>query len=215
VDFVEPGRNDGPVVNQLRVIEGQHNRRPEILVVVNGLPLALIELKNAADEDATIWSAYAQLQTYKAEIPSLPHCNALLVVSDGLQARVGSLTASQEWFKGCEENRFRFPSTLNPALSQRETGKRQGPYSSPPPPGRGVGGEGGALPERRNIILIADEAHQSQYDLIDGFARRVRDALPNASFIGFTGTPIETTDANTRAVACTPCTSTNRCRATT
>ncbi|MBL8414907.1 MAG: type I restriction endonuclease subunit R [Propionivibrio sp.] len=64
-----------------------------------GLPLGLIELKNAADEDATIWSAYAQLQTYKAEIASLLHYNAALVVSDGVQARIGSLTASQEWFK--------------------------------------------------------------------------------------------------------------------
>jgi type I restriction enzyme R subunit len=69
------------------------------VVFVNGLPLGLIELKNAADEDATIWSAYAQLQTYKAEIASLLHYNAALVVSDGLQARIGSLTANQEWFK--------------------------------------------------------------------------------------------------------------------
>ncbi len=86
-------------MNQFTVIEGQHNRRPDIVVFVNGLPLAVIELKNAADEDATIWSAYAQLQTYKAEIPSLLHYNAVLVVSDGLQARIGSLTANQEWFK--------------------------------------------------------------------------------------------------------------------
>ncbi len=57
-----------------------------------------------------------------------------------------------------------------------------------------------ALSERRNIVVIADEAHRSQYDFIDGFARHLRDALPKASFIGFTGTPIEKTDANTRAV---------------
>ncbi|MFZ1828063.1 MAG: type I restriction endonuclease, partial [Candidatus Competibacteraceae bacterium] len=86
-------------MNQFTVIEGQHNRRPDIVVFVNGLPLGLIELKNAADEDATIWSAYAQLQTYKAEIASLLHYNAALVVSDGLQARMGSVTANQEWFK--------------------------------------------------------------------------------------------------------------------
>ena len=61
--------NDWLAVNQFTVIEGQHNRRPDIVVFVNGLPLGVIELKNAADEDATIWSAYAQLQTYKAEIP--------------------------------------------------------------------------------------------------------------------------------------------------
>lgn len=99
VDFGEVRANDWLAVNQFTVIEGQHNRRPDIVVFVNGLPLGLIELKNAADEDATIWSAYAQLQTYKAEIPTLLHYNAALVVSDGLQARMGSVTANQEWFK--------------------------------------------------------------------------------------------------------------------
>lgn len=99
IDFDHPAANDWLAVNQFTVIEGQHNRRPDIVVFVNGLPLGLIELKNAADEDATIWSAYAQLQTYKAEIPSLLAYNAALVVSDGLQARMGSLTANQEWFK--------------------------------------------------------------------------------------------------------------------
>jgi len=87
------------IANQFTVIEAGHSRRPDLVVFVNGLPLALIELKNAADEDATIWSAYAQLQTYKAEVPSLLHYKAALVVSDGLQARMGSLTANQEWFK--------------------------------------------------------------------------------------------------------------------
>ena len=99
VDFSDVRANDWLAVNQFTVIEGQHNRRPDIVVFVNGLPLALIELKNAADDDATIWSAYAQLQTYKAEVPSLLHYNAALVVSDGLQARMGSVTANQEWFK--------------------------------------------------------------------------------------------------------------------
>ena len=99
VDFDEVLANDWLAVNQFTVIEGQHNRRPDIVVFVNGLPLGLIELKNAADEDATIWSAYAQLQTYKAEIASLLRYNAALVVSDGLQARMGSVTANQEWFK--------------------------------------------------------------------------------------------------------------------
>jgi type I restriction enzyme R subunit len=70
----------------------------------------------------------------------------------------------------------------------------------PSPSGRRAGDEGGALSPRRNIVVIADEAHRSQYDFIDGFARHMRDALPRASFIGFTGTPIEKTDANTRAV---------------
>ena len=99
VDFGDESANDWFVVNQFTVIEGQHNRRPDIVVFVNGLPLGVIELKNATDEDATIWSAYSQLQTYKAQIPSLLQYNAVLVVSDGLQARIGSLTANQEWFK--------------------------------------------------------------------------------------------------------------------
>ncbi len=99
VDFGDVRANDWLAVNQFTVIEGQHKRRPDIVIFLNGLPLGLIELKNAADEDATIWSAYAQLQTYKAEIASLLHYNAALVVSDGVQARIGSLTAKQEWFK--------------------------------------------------------------------------------------------------------------------
>ena len=99
MDFMDTMDNDWLVVNQFAVIEGQHHRRPDIVVFVNGLPLGLIELKNAADEDTTVWNAYAQLQTYKSEIPSLLHFNAVLVASDGLQARIGSLTANQEWFK--------------------------------------------------------------------------------------------------------------------
>jgi type I restriction enzyme R subunit len=99
VDFMNPMGNDWLVVNQFTVIEGQHNRRPDIVVFLNGLPLSIVELKNAADENATIWSAYAQLQTYKAEIPSLLNYSAALVVSDGLEARMGSVTANQEWFK--------------------------------------------------------------------------------------------------------------------
>ncbi len=77
---------------------GKVNRRPDVVVFVNGLPLALIELKNAADENATIWSAFNQLQTYKHDIPALFHTNELLIISDGLNARIGSLTANKEWF---------------------------------------------------------------------------------------------------------------------
>ena len=99
LDLSNAQANDWLAVNQFTVTEGQHNRRPDIVVFVNGLPLGLIELKSAADEDSTIWSAYAQLQTYKAQIPMLLHYNAALVVSDGLQARMGSVTANQEWFK--------------------------------------------------------------------------------------------------------------------
>jgi type I restriction enzyme R subunit len=69
VDFVDPAANDWLAVNQFTVIEGQQNRRPDVILFLNGLPLAVIELKNAADEEATIWSAFSQLQTYKAEIP--------------------------------------------------------------------------------------------------------------------------------------------------
>lgn len=345
-DFSDVAANDWLAVRQFTVIEGQYHRRPDIVVFINGLPLALLEVKNAADEDATIWSAYAQLQTYKAEIPSLLHYNELLVVSDGLQARIGSLTANQEWFKvwrtidgktdsqtsalelevlvrGVFE-RQRFLDLLqhfivfeedpdrgalhkiiagyhqfhavNAAVEEtvRASGMGNSTWTHGGKPGdrragvvwhtQGSGksfsmlfyaarvvrhpamqnptlvmltdrndlddqlfgqfqrcheilgqtpvqaesrdqlrellqvASGGvvfttiqkflpekgermpALSERRNIIVIADEAHRSQYDLIDGLARNLRDALPNASFIGFTGTPIEKTDANTRAI---------------
>ena len=358
VDFDDARANDWLVLNQFTVIEGQINRRPDIVVFVNGLPLGLVELKNAADEDTTVWSAYAQMQTYKAEIPSLLHYNALLVVSDGLQARIGSLTANQEWFKvwrtidgqgdaapGSLEletlirgvfDRSRFLDLLqhfivfeedpdsgglhkiiagyhqfhavNAAVEEtvRASGMNEAGVSREDPgtywAGKMHGGKPGdrragvvwhtqgsgksfsmlfyaarvvrhpamqnptlvvltdrndlddqlfgqfqrcheilgqtpvqaesrehlrellavasggvifttiqkfmpekgekmsALSLRRNIIVIADEAHRSQYDLIDGLARHMRDALPNASFIGFTGTPIEQTDANTRAI---------------
>ena len=99
IDYAVPNNNDWLVVNQFAVIEGQNHRRPDIVVFINGLPLAVIELKNAADEDATIWDAWNQLQTYKQEIPSLFNFNEVLIVSDGLQARIGSLTANREWFK--------------------------------------------------------------------------------------------------------------------
>jgi type I restriction enzyme R subunit len=362
VDFGDVTANDWLAVNQFTVVEGQHNRRPDIVVFLNGLPLGLIELKNAADEDATIWSAYAQLQTYKAEIPSLLHYNAALIVSDGLQARIGSVTANQEWFKvwrtvDDEDGspveasktalelevlikgvfaRERFLDLLqhfivfeedpdsgavhkiiagyhqlhavNAAIEEtvRASGMADrnvareaigrywaGRMNDGKPGDRRAGvvwhtqgsgksftmlffaarvirepamqnptlvvltdrndlddqlfgqfqrchdllgqmpvqasdradlrdllavASGGVvfttiqkfLPEkgekmpclsdRQNIVVIADEAHRSQYDLIDGLARNMRDALPNASFIGFTGTPIEKTDANTRAV---------------
>lgn len=361
VDFEDPEQNDWLVVNQFTVIEGQHNRRPDLIVFVNGLPLGIIELKNATDEDATIWSAWKQLQTYQKELGSLFVFNEVLVVSDGLQARVGSLTASQEWFKvwrtisgegdapktalelevlvrgvfdkarfldllqhfivfsedpdsdalhklmagyhqfhavnaaveetvrasgmeesGTQEARegigtyrttrqhdgtpgdrragvvwhtqgsgkslsmlfyaariVRHPAMRNPTLvvltdrndlDDQLFGQFQRCYEllrQRPVQATSVehlrtllrvasGGvvfttiqkfmpeeKGGAMPllsSRRNIVVIADEAHRSQYDLIDGLARNLRDALPGASFIGFTGTPIEKNDANTRAI---------------
>jgi type I restriction enzyme R subunit len=358
VDFADVKANDWLAVNQFTVIEGQYNRRPDVILFLNGLPLAVIELKNAADEEATIWSAFSQLQTYKAEIPSLMSYNEILVVSDGLQARIGSLTANQEWFKvwrtieGDRDapksalelevlirgvfDRKRFLGLLehfvtyeedpdngsvhkiiagyhqfhavNAAVEEtirasgmREEGRAkedEGAYWSGRMEEGALGDRragvvwhtqgsgksfsmlfyagrmtrhsamqnptlivltdrndlddqlfgqfqrchetlgqmpiqaesrehlrellnracGGvifttihkfaaekdsakkALSERRNIVVIADEAHRSQYDLIDGFARDMRDAVPHASFIGFTGTPIEKADANTRAI---------------
>ena len=98
VDFNDVQANDWLAVNQFTVIEGQHNRRPDIVVFINGLPLAILELKNPADEKATIWSAHAQLQTYKAQIPSLFRANGVLVTTDGVKARIGSLTADLERF---------------------------------------------------------------------------------------------------------------------
>ena len=99
LDFDEVSANDLVAVNQFTVVEDRNNRRPDVVLFVNGLPLGLIELKNAADEDATIWRAYQQLQTYRAEIPSLLAYNAVLAISDGVDARAGTLTAGREWFK--------------------------------------------------------------------------------------------------------------------
>ncbi len=356
LDFETPENNDWVAVNQFTVAEGQHNRRPDVVVFVNGLPLAVLELKNPADENATIWTAFQQLQTYQLQIPSLFAYNAALVVSDGVEARMGALGAGREWFKpwrtitGWEvaathlaelqvvlegvfdHGRFldlvryfivfedagggnlakkvagyhqfhavnvALEETLRAAQAIRRVAEGPGRYEPGTRPG-GVPGdrrvgvvwhtqgsgksltmafyagrvilhpmmanptivvltdrndlddqlfgtfsrcrdllrqpptqaesradlhaklrvEGGGvvfttiqkffpeekgdhhpiLSERRNIVVIADEAHRSQYDFIDGFARHMRDALPNAAFIGFTGTPIELTDKNTRAV---------------
>ena len=99
VDFDHPGRNDWLAVNQFTVTENRITRRPDIVLFVNGLPLGVMELKNPTDEDATIWTAWQQLQTYQAELPGLFSLNELLMVSDGAQARVGALSAGREWFK--------------------------------------------------------------------------------------------------------------------
>ena len=134
LDFDQPDNNDWLAVNQFTVAEGQHMRRPDVVLFVNGLPLAVIELKNPADENATIWSAYQQLQTYQAQIPSLFTTNAALIVSDGVQARIGSLGAGREWFKpwrtitGKEDYASPLPSPR--------------PDGHPSPSGRGGGGEG-------------------------------------------------------------------------
>ena len=93
VDFEDPWNNDFTVVNQFTVVENGHNLRPDVVLFVNGLPLVVMELKNAADEEATITAAYNQIETYKAQIPSLFIYNELIVISDGLEARAGSLSA--------------------------------------------------------------------------------------------------------------------------
>ncbi|MDY0213807.1 MAG: type I restriction endonuclease subunit R, partial [Desulfuromonadaceae bacterium] len=98
IDFHNIERNQFLVVSQFTVQGAKQLRRPDIVVFINGLPIAVIELKNPADINADIWKAYAQLQTYKDEIPDLFVCNEALVVSDGLTARIGSLTASKERF---------------------------------------------------------------------------------------------------------------------
>jgi type I restriction enzyme, R subunit len=360
LDFDDPDNNDWLAVNQFTVTENHNVRRPDVVLFMNGLPLALIELKNAVAENATIWSAYQQLQTYMAELPTLFAFNELLIVSDGMEARIGSLTAGREWYKPWrtisgstladpnlpelqvmiegvfDKHRlldliayfilFEDPSggllskkiagyhqfhavnvavgeTLRAARAQEEVPERiadeRGQYEAGPQPGGEPGdrragvvwhtqGSGKSLTmafyagriireprmanptivvitdrndlddqlfgtfsrcrdllrqppvqadsradlrqkltvdaggvvfttiqkflplekgdqypilsERRNIVVIADEAHRGQYDFIDGFARHMRDALPNASYIGFTGTPLELTDRSTRAV---------------
>ena len=360
IDFAHPDANEFIAVNQFTVVEAGHERRPDIVLFVNGLPLGVIELKNPADEQATIHTAYKQLQTYQAQIPTLFEANAVLVTSDGTSARVGMLGSGEEWFKpwrtigGAEEapaswseQRVLIDGVLDPhrlldlvhhfivfddagggAITKkfagyhqyhavnaaveetlRATGALEAPQAqaaearSPYGLADRHGGDEGdrrvgvvwhtqgsgksltmlyyagriilepamanptivvltdrndlddqlfgtfsrcshilrqdpvqaadradlraklavasggvvfttiqkflpdekgdthpVLSDRRNIVVIADEAHRSQYDFIDGFARHLRDALPGASFIGFTGTPIELTDANTRSV---------------
>jgi type I restriction enzyme R subunit len=97
-DFQDIGNNEFLAVNQFTVIEERYNRRPDIVLFVNGLPLTLIELKNPADENATIWSAFNQLEVYQKEIPSIFRFNEILVISDGLEARAGALTSNKERF---------------------------------------------------------------------------------------------------------------------
>ena len=360
LDFDNPANNSFLAVNQFTVTENRDTRRPDIVLFINGLPLGVIELKNPVDEDATIWTAWQQLQTYTAELPTLFSMNEALMVSDGFQARIGALNAGREWFKPWrtiagetladphmtelqvmlegvfEPARFlalvrdfivfdddgsgklvkkmagyhqfhavrvAVDETLRAAELQRERAGRIAEVGWRYEAGRKPGGAPGdrrigvvwhtqgsgksltmafyagaivreqamenptivvltdrndlddqlfgtfsrcqdllrqppvqaesradlrnklsveaggvvfttiqkffpeekgdthpVLSDRRNIVVIADEAHRSQYDFIDGYARHMRDALPRASFVGFTGTPIELQDANTRAV---------------
>lgn len=98
IDFQNPANNDFLIVNQFTVTGSKQPRRPDLVAFINGLPIAVIELKNPADQNADVWKAYDQLQTYKDEISDLFIFNEALVISDGVNARIGSLTATQEWF---------------------------------------------------------------------------------------------------------------------
>lgn len=349
VDFDTPTRNEFLAVNQFTVTDinyttrAKTNRRPDVVLFVNGLPLVIIELKNAADEKATTRTAFNQLQTYKDDIGVIFTYNGLLVISDGIQANLGTLTGGSEWFKPwrtvegqrldphntqletlikgvfapqrlldilryfivfeqndsklikkvaayhqyyavnravaktVEASRIEGDQRVGVVWHTQGSGKSlsmlfyagkiiQHPTMENPTLviltdrndlddqlyGVFAGGQGllrqepvqaesrdhlrevlqvasggvifttiqkfqpdegttahPLLSERRNIVFIADEAHRSQYgfearltngQIGYGFAKYVRDALPNASFIGFTGTPVEKTDANTRQV---------------
>jgi type I restriction enzyme, R subunit len=346
IDFDDPEANDWVAVNQYTVIENKANRRPDVVVFVNGMPLGVVELKNPGDENATLDGAFNQLQTYKSQITSLFRTNAVLVISDGIAARIGSLTADRERFmpwrtvagdapaakgtpeletvlKGVFDRRrlldlvkdfivfgdtgsdvskilagyhqfhavrkavestlsataadgdrkagviwhtqgsgksllmafyagliIKHPAMQNPTLvvltdrndlddqlfatfSMCKDLLRQTPQQAEDREhlrkllDRPSGGvifttlqkfspeddttNYPALTDRRNVIVIADEAHRSQYGfrakvesktgkISYGFAKYLRDGLPNASFIGFTGTPIEADDVNTPAV---------------
>ena len=157
LDFDQPDNNDWLVVNQFTVAEGQHMRRPDVVLLVNGLPLAVIELKNPADENATIWSAYQQLQTYQAQIPSLFTTNAALIVSDGVQARIGSLGAGREWFKPWR------------TITGKEDYASPLPSPRPSPTGRGRQGEGFGLKPELQVMLEGVFEKRRFLDLVRHF----------------------------------------------
>ncbi len=98
IDWANPDNNEWLAINQFSIKGPHHTRRPDIILFVNGLPLVLLELKNPADENADIWKAYDQIQTYKEQIPDVFHYNELLIISDGSEARLGSLSANGERF---------------------------------------------------------------------------------------------------------------------
>ncbi len=336
IDFENAENNEFLAINQFTIIEENYNRRPDIIIFVNGLPLILFELKNPADEDATMNNAFNQVETYKIQIPSLFRFNEIVIISDGAETYAGTITSGRERFtpwktidgekpkkameglelliKGMlkhdvlidlirsfivfEKERdaknnvakiskklsaYHQYNAVNKAVENTlkatkgdkragviwhtqgsgksltmvfYTGKlvlaldnptivvltdrndlddqlynnfikcqdllRQEPVQSDSrdklkkllkvssggivfttiqkffPDERGT--KYPLLSDRKNIVVIADEAHRSQYDFIDGFAKHMRDALPNASFIGFTGTPIEKKDRSTPAV---------------
>lgn len=119
IDFAKPDNNEFVVANQFTVIDNHQNKRPDVVLFVNGLPLVVIEIKNAADENATIGAAYKQLQTYKDVIPRLFTYNGMLVISDGLEAKVGSLSAGLSRFMAWKTADGKFEAS--PLISQLET----------------------------------------------------------------------------------------------
>jgi len=119
IDFQDPEQNDFLVVNQFTVIENRVSKRPDLILFVNGLPLVVIELKNAADENATIRSAFKQLQTYKQAIPTLLTYNGLLVVSDGLEAKAGSISSGFSRFMAWKSSDGKVEAS--PLIGQLET----------------------------------------------------------------------------------------------
>jgi type I restriction enzyme R subunit len=119
VDFHEPENNDYLVLNQFTVIENHVNKRPDLILFVNGLPLAVIELKNPADENATAQAAFKQLQTYKQAIPSLFTYNSFMVISDGLEAKAGTLSAGFSRFMAWKTADGK--DEASPLVSQLET----------------------------------------------------------------------------------------------
>jgi type I site-specific restriction-modification system R (restriction) subunit len=241
LDFAEPAANDWLVVNQLRVIEARHKRRPDLVVFVNGLPSALIELKNAAVEETVRASGMKAPGAVRDDLgrywagrmhggkPGDRRAGVVWHTQGSGKSLTMLFFAARVIREAAMQNPTLVVLTDRNDLDDQLFGQfqrcadilGQTPVQAPSRESLrellavASGGvvfttiqkflpeRGASMPElspRRNIVVIADEAHRSQYDLIDGLARHMRDALPNASFIGFTGTPIEKTDANTRAV---------------
>jgi type I restriction enzyme R subunit len=100
IDWAAPAKNEWLAVNQFTLKGAHHTRRPDVILFVNGLPLVLLELKNPADQNANVWKAYDQIQTYKEQIPDVFQYNEILVISDGTEALLGSLSANSERFMG-------------------------------------------------------------------------------------------------------------------
>jgi type I restriction enzyme, R subunit len=119
IDFDNPDNNEFVIVNQFTVIENNQNKRPDLILFINGIPLVIIELKNPTDENATLKTAYQQLETYKQTIPSLFTPNGILIISDGLEAKAGSLSAGFSRFMAWKTADGK--TQASPLISQLET----------------------------------------------------------------------------------------------